>query len=77
MFRIITVQAKRIMNWLLDFSSDHPRIMAVICLTLPLALLGLGRIFEGTIIPKLLAVLIIAPFAILIIAELCGAFDKK
>jgi hypothetical protein len=55
-----------------DFASDHPRSMAFICLATLLVIFGLAQIFENTIIPKILAILIIAPFVILIIAELSG-----
>lgn len=68
---------KQILVRLCDFALDHLRIMGLICLVVPLVLLGLTRFFENTVIPKLLAVLIIAPLVVLIVAELSGKFARK
>jgi len=75
--KIENMTIKNILNWFLDFAIDHPCAMAFICLVIPFILLGLARVFDNTVIPKLLAVLIIAPFVILIIKDLSDKLNKN
>ena len=55
---------KHILNRFCDFAIDHPRAMAFICIAIFVAIVGLAGIFEGTIVPKILAFLIVSFFVI-------------
>lgn len=57
---------KRLIIRLFDLFSDHPTTTAIILLTIFLTIFALGGIFKDTIIPKILAVSIIAFFVIVI-----------
>jgi hypothetical protein len=68
---------KNIFNKVYAFSLDHETAFALILLSVIFSIFILGYFFAGTAIGKIVAALIVVPFVILVIAELCGKIEHK
>jgi len=67
---------KRFIAKIFDFSLTHPTANALMWLFIFLAIIVIGGIFRDTIIPKILAFLIVAFFVVIIIIAVSADYKE-